>query len=68
MDFIFNCPTTGEAFETDDFSLSENRGVTTAPDGHKTLEAVVVLNSPCPICGRRHRYRAEDLACPFTAG
>jgi len=67
MNFIFNCPKTGETFETDDFSLTENRGVVTSPDGHKVLKAVVVLNTPCPFCGRHHRYRAEDLACPFSA-
>lgn len=68
MDFIFNCTETGETFETDDFSLAENSGVVTSPDGRKVLKAVVVLNTPCPFCGRRHRYRAEDLACPFSAG
>jgi predicted RNA-binding Zn-ribbon protein involved in translation (DUF1610 family) len=65
MNFIFNCPETGEVFETGDFSLTENEGTATAPDGSKVLKAVVVLNAPCPICGQRHRYRAEDLACPF---
>jgi len=67
MNFVFSCPETGKAFETDDFSLTENRGVATTDDGRKVLEAVVALSTPCPFCGRRHRYRAEELACPFSA-
>ena len=66
MKFIFTCPRSGEPFETDAFSLKDNRGITTAPDGQKVLKATVVLDTPCPFCGERHRYRAEDLACPFA--
>lgn len=68
MKFIFNCPETGATFETDDFSLTENRGVVTTTGGRRVLMAVVVLNTPCPHCGRKHRYRAEELACPFGKG
>ena len=67
MNFIFNCTESGEMFETDDFSLTENRGVVTTSDGRKVLKAVVVLNTPCPFCGQKHLYRAEDLSCPFSA-
>lgn len=66
MNFLFTCTETGKTFETGDFSLTENRGVETTPDGRKVLKAVVVLSAPCPICGQRHRYRAEDLPCPFS--
>ena len=63
----FNCTETGRSFETADYALSENRGVRTNSEGEKILEAVVVLKSPCPHCGRIHSYMADTLACPFTA-
>lgn len=65
MTFVFSCPHNGNTFECDDFSLVDNRGVVTAPDGRKVLKAWVVLKAACPFCGERHQYRAEDLACPF---
>lgn len=65
MNFIFSCTETGKTFETDNFSLTENKGVETTSEGRKVLKAVVVLNTPCPFCGKRHRFRAEELACPF---
>jgi hypothetical protein len=67
MNFIFTCPRKGATFETEAFSLTDNQGIATTPDGRKVLKATVVLDAPCPLCGEYHRYRAEDLACPFES-
>lgn len=66
MNFIFVCPREGKTFETDAFSLMDNRGIFTTSNGCRVLKATVVLDKPCPFCGERHQYRAEDLSCPFT--
>ena len=65
MKCIFSCTQNGRTFETDDFSVTDNRSMVTESDGQKILKATVLLNTPCPFCGERHEYRAEDLACPF---
>lgn len=61
----FNCPETGKYFETADYSISDNRGIATNENGDKILDATVIINSPCPYCGKLHKYRADKLACPF---
>lgn len=66
MNFLFTCPNNGKVFETDAFSITDHQGIVTTPDGRKILKATVVLTTPCPFCGERHRYRAEDLSCPFA--
>jgi len=65
--FIFVCPNKNEGFESSDFQILENRGVTTDDVGNKILAARVALNEPCPFCGKKHVYHASELACPFTA-
>ena len=65
MNFIFTCPEQNKTFETDRFSIRDNKGVTTDAAGNKTLDAAVVLTRPCPFCGQLHVYRANELACPF---
>jgi hypothetical protein len=67
MNFIFNCPETGQIFETPDFTIIENHGVVIDADGSRRLEARVALDGPCPFCGQRHVYRAEEMICPFEA-
>jgi hypothetical protein len=66
MEFIFTCPNRNKTFETDDFSIVENRGVVTDAHGNKSLDANVVVNTPCPFCGETHFYHARELSCPFT--
>jgi hypothetical protein len=65
--FIFVCPHKNEVFESSDFKIMDNRGVTTDDAGNKTLDAKVALNKPCPFCGQKHVYHASELSCPFTA-
>ena len=65
MDFIFNCPATGRIFETDAFKVTENHGVVTEVDGSRRLDALVALENPCPHCGERHVFRADEMICPF---
>jgi len=66
MKFIFTCPERNAAFETDDFDVVDNRGVRTDAEGNRILDARVVLNAPCPLCGQRHAYHASALSCPFA--
>ncbi len=66
VNFIFVCPNKNEIFESSNFKIFENRGVTTDGAGNKILDAKVALNEPCPFCGKMHVYHASELACPFT--
>ena len=65
MEFLFVCPEENRSFESADFRIVDNRGVTTDLAGNRTLDAKVALNSPCPFCGRLHVFRAVELRCPF---
>lgn len=65
--FIFICPNEKRVFESSVFQICDNRGVATAEDGNRTLDAKVALNESCPFCGRKHVYQASELSCPFTA-
>lgn len=67
MNFIFVCPERNEIFETANFHIVENRGVVTDGGGNRTLDAIVVPDDPCPLCGGMHRFHAGELACPFAA-
>ena len=64
--FLFVCPNENETFESSEFKILDNRGVTVGDDGSKTLDAKVALNEPCPFCGQKHVYHASELPCPFT--
>ncbi len=65
MKFLFICPERGKAFETEAFSLVDNRGVKQDDEGNRYLDARVRLAGPCPFCGKIHEYPARELACPF---
>ena len=65
MKFIFLCPDTGRTFESGDLRIVEGRGVVTDPSGQKAWDATVKVI--CPFCEKAHTYRANELACPFTA-
>jgi len=66
MKFIFTCPVENKTFESEDFSVIDNRGVIIDRAGNRILDAKVALDEPCPLCGQKHVYRASELACPFT--
>ena len=66
MRFIFVCPTHNKVFESAEFTIVENKGVTPDAAGNKALDAKVALNAPCPFCGKKHVYHAGELSCPFT--
>ena len=64
--FIFVCPNKSKVFESSNFRIIDNRGVTTDNTGNKTLDAKVALDEPCPFCGQKHVYHASELSCPFN--
>ncbi len=66
MDFVFVCKNTRKDFKSEDFEITENKGVKTDASGNKILDAKVVLTKPCPFCGEKHSYQASELACPFN--
>ena len=65
MNFIFVCPSKTDTFETDRFTIIDNRGVRTGEQGQRYLDARVRVDIPCPFCGEHHIYRADELVCPF---
>lgn len=67
MNFFFVCPRHDRTFETDAFTVTENRGVCTDRTGRRFLDAKVCLKEPCPFCGERHAYRPDEIACPFES-
>ena len=66
MKLIFVCPNENKAFESADYRIVENKGAITDMVGNKTLDAKVVLNSPCPYCCQKHIYHVSELSCPFS--
>ena len=65
MKFLFVCPERDKPFETEAFSLVDNRGVKQDDEGNRYLDARVRLAEPCPLCGKIHEYPAWELSCPF---
>lgn len=63
--FIFICPNKNKVFDSSDFEIVDNRGITTDNAGNKYLDAKVALTKPCPVCGQKHVYLASELSCPF---
>ena len=47
------------------FQIIENRGVLLDKAGNKYLDMTVQISSPCPFCGEKHIFHANELACPF---
>jgi hypothetical protein len=66
MKFIFVCPENHKTFETEDFEIIENKGVKSDNAGNKHLDATVALSSPCPFCGKKHIFHADEMICPFS--
>ncbi|MGC9312853.1 MAG: hypothetical protein ACP5IA_09165 [Sediminispirochaetaceae bacterium] len=63
---VFVCTENGAAFHSADFRLVENRGIKVSKDGSRILDAKVLLEDPCPFCGRRHVYHVSEIPCPFN--
>ena len=53
MEFIFVCPVTHQTFQTDAFTIIENRGVRTDQNGAKQLDAKVRVDIDCPFCAEK---------------
>lgn len=66
MNFIFVCPEKNEIFESGEFEMIENRGIVTDKAGNKSLDAKIVLSSPCPFCGKGHIFHVSEMICPFS--
>lgn len=64
MKLFFKCPKEGAIFETQDYSLIENRGITSL-QGRKTLQGKVAVHASCPHCGKLHSYSVEEVLCPL---
>jgi hypothetical protein len=67
MNLLFTCTLRQEAFYSDNFQIIDNRGIAVDADGNRYLNARIQLTAPCPYCGERHEYHANELACPFSA-
>ncbi len=65
MELVFNCRRTSAVFKSDQYDIQDHQGVKTDANGQRYLDANVVLTTPCPHCGEKHRYRANELACPL---
>ena len=66
MEFVFVCTEANKTFNSNAFKIIDNNGVKIDRAGNKVLDAKVVLEDPCPFCGKKHVYQAKDLSCPFT--
>ncbi|MCJ8499653.1 hypothetical protein [Desulfatitalea alkaliphila] len=65
MELVFVCPETNAVFNSADYAIMDNNGIRTDPQGRKYMDAAVLLTTPCPSCGRIHRYDVGELSCPF---
>ncbi len=63
MNLYFKCPKEGAIFASPDYSLVENRGVITSPEGQKILQGTVAVHSSCPHCGELHRFTVAEVLC-----
>lgn len=68
MELVFTCPEKQSVFHSRRYEIVENKGVRTDEAGRKFLDAKVALTEPCPLCGERHIYQADALACPLGNG
>ena len=66
MELVFSCPLHRQVFQSDGYRIVENRGVAVDESGRKRLDMQVQLSVPCPFCGRRHIYAADELPCPLS--
>ncbi len=66
MKLYFHCPERDEIFGSEDYSLKSDYYVVENAAGNRELEGKVIMNSDCPLCGKRHQYEASDVLCPLT--
>lgn len=66
VNFIFVCPDKNAVFESSDFQILDNLGVTSDDAGNISLDAKIARNAPCPFRGQKHGYHAGELSCPFA--
>ena len=66
MELVFVCSLRNQVFKSSNFHLIKNKGVITDEHGNKTLDAKIILNEPCPLCGEIHTYHVSELTCPFN--
>lgn len=66
MKLYFTCPVLEKVFGSEDYSLVEGHLI--VEDGEKRLKGDVLLNSPCPLCGQKHRFEVKDVICPLSRG
>lgn len=66
MKLVFICLRQQATFFSEDFQITDNRGVAVDDDGNRYLNARIRLTVPCPYCGEFHEYPANELACPFS--
>jgi len=67
MKFLFICPLRQESFFSEDFQITDNRGIAVDDLGNKYLNARIRLSAPCPVCGEHHEFQANELSGPFSA-
>lgn len=65
MKFIFICPEKGRLFDSDDFRIIEDNGVSVDERGNRKWDAKIEILAPCPFCGKMHIFDVNELACPF---
>ncbi|MBN2040462.1 MAG: hypothetical protein JW864_10490 [Spirochaetes bacterium] len=65
MEFEFTCSKTGKIFRTSNFDIINNKGVLQDPSGQNFLDAEIVPADPCPYCGEKHIYHANEMSCPL---
>jgi len=64
MKFTFVCHETNETFQSSDFGIIEDKGVSIDDSGNKVWDAKVELTLACPFCGKRHVFDVSELPCP----
>jgi hypothetical protein len=67
MKLLFICPLRQESFFSEDFQITDSRGVAADDSGNRYLDAHIKLTAPCPFCGEYHEFHANELACPFSS-
>lgn len=68
MKLYFTCPVEKTTFTSDDYSLLKGHHIIESETGEKELQGTVILNSACPLCGRKHQYEVKDVICPLAGG
>jgi len=68
MKLTFTCPETKKLFSSEHYSLLEDHVITGTSEGQRALKGTVALTSGCPLCGKNHLFRVEDVLCPLCNG